>query len=254
MHFSVRAATSSATSDTSATCWSHGCRRQPGVDRLPCSASRSVIVCFTSGTTPRRSSPRTVRAGAVRGAGAPEPDATAVVFRGCAAELCELNRRANQLRITSGNWGEARCPVAICVSAAPDDRALLRAQGRSAYVPLDPAYPAERCASCWKIRAGRLLTQEHLRRLFTEPACSARARLDHPYGRAPETNLIRTASDSLPATWLRHLHLSSTGLPKGVMVQHRVSGNLVSVQIRDFAVEIEASIAVCLLQLRCLCF
>ena len=100
------------------------------------------------------------------------PDATTVVFEGDELSYAELNRRANQLAhylIGLGVKPDTR--VAICVERSFEMivamLAVLKAGG--AYVPLDPAYPVERLHFMLKdSEPAALLTQSHLRELFTE--------------------------------------------------------------------------------------
>src|SRR5262249_55910486 len=77
------------------------------------------------------------------------PDAVAVVFEDTALSYGELNARANRLAhhlIGLGVKPDER--VAICVERSPEMviglLGILKAG--AAYVPLDPAYPAERLA------------------------------------------------------------------------------------------------------------
>ena len=177
------------------------------------------------------------------------PDATAVVFEDAELSYAELNRRANQLAHYLGELGvrpDAR--VAICVERGFQMvvalLAVLKAGG--AYVPLDPAYPAERLRFMLEdSEPVALLTQGHLRRLFTEPGHALPVLdLDHPaWGERPETNPDPHDIGLTPGHLAYVIYTSgSTGLPKGVMVQHRGLCNLVSVQIRDFAVEIDSRV------------
>ncbi|MBD2794031.1 AMP-binding protein, partial [Xenorhabdus szentirmaii] len=77
------------------------------------------------------------------------PDAIAVVCAGQSLSYGELNRRANRLAhhlLTLGVQPDDR--VAICVERSPEMVVGLLGilKAGAAYLPLDPAYPAERLA------------------------------------------------------------------------------------------------------------
>jgi amino acid adenylation domain-containing protein len=157
------------------------------------------------------------------------PDATAVVFEDIELSYAELNRKANQL----GHYLRA-------LGVTPDDRvaicvergfemivallAVLKAGG--AYVPLDPAYPVERLRFMLEDSAPvALLTQSHLRELFTElddalpvlDLADAAAWQDRPQSN-PEPEAIGLGPNHLAYV----IYTSgSTGMPKGVMVHHQ---------------------------------
>jgi amino acid adenylation domain-containing protein len=159
------------------------------------------------------------------------PDAVAVVFGEEALTYAELNRRANRVAHRLRELGvgpDAR--VAICVERGLEMvvgvLGVLKAGG--AWVPLDPAYPAERLRYMLADSAPRVvLTQSSPAAqdgLFDRPGVEVLA-LDAPdEGEPPSTNPGRGA--------LRPDHLAyviytsgSTGTPKGVMVPHRAVVN-----------------------------
>ncbi|MDC9588815.1 amino acid adenylation domain-containing protein [Xenorhabdus sp. XENO-10] len=155
------------------------------------------------------------------------PDAIAVVFEEQSLSYDELNQRANRLAhylIALGVCPDDR--VAICSERSPvmvvGLLAILKAGG--AYVPLDPSYPAERLAYILEDAAPvALLTQTTL--------------LKPPTSTVPIVDLNNLASltadmptnNPAPQTLgliSRHLAYvmytsGSTGLPKGVMNEHR---------------------------------
>ncbi|WP_254061483.1 AMP-binding protein, partial [Granulicella sp. L60] len=116
--------------------------------------------------------------------------------------------------------------------------AVLKAGG--AYVPLDPSYPVERLRFMLEDSGPvALLTQAALLKLFED--------LQLPMAELDDENAAwRNQPDSNPdphSIGLNSSHLAyiiytsgSTGTPKGVMVEHRGLCNLVTAQIREFAV------------------
>ncbi|WP_352232126.1 amino acid adenylation domain-containing protein [Xenorhabdus bakwenae] len=159
------------------------------------------------------------------------PNATAVICGAHALSYKELNRHANRLAhhlIARGVHPDDR--IAICVERSLEMvvglLAILKAGG--AYVPLDPAYPTERLAYMLEDAAPVvLLTQTSLRDKLdsTLPAVL----LDKIFD-SHESFLTAQPTDNPDAQALgltsRHLAYvlytsGSTGLPKGVMNEHR---------------------------------
>ncbi|WP_419178841.1 amino acid adenylation domain-containing protein [Pseudomonas brassicacearum] len=157
------------------------------------------------------------------------PDATAVVFEGERLSYDELNRQANQVAhhlIGLGIRPDDR--VAICVERGIDMLVGLLAilKAGAGYVPLDPAYPAERLAYMLADSTPTaLLTQGELQGRL--PALAAPVvLLDHDeravcgIAAGPDDNPIVA---SLSARHLAYVIYTSgsTGNPKGVMIEHR---------------------------------
>ncbi|MCP2012795.1 non-ribosomal peptide synthetase, partial [Duganella violaceipulchra] len=159
---------------------------------------------------------------------AARPDAIALVCEGHSLSYGQLNRRANQLAhhlLARGVRPGER--VAVCLERGLELVAALLAilKAGAAYVPVDPAYPAERIAHMLADSApAAVLTQLSL--LDTLPAGAAALAIDD----AAEAAAIAARADANPdpaALGLHAGHLAyiiytsgSTGLPKGVMVEH----------------------------------
>ncbi|MFJ5506915.1 amino acid adenylation domain-containing protein, partial [Pectobacterium jejuense] len=156
------------------------------------------------------------------------PDATAVVCEAQSLSYEELNRRANRLAhhlLSLGVKPDDR--VALCLERSPDMviglLGILKAG--AAYVPMDPAYPAERLAYMLDDASPVvLLTHSSLRDAFrhTLPVVM----LDNAalFDACPETN---PRGQGLNANHLAYIIYTSgsTGKPKGVMVEHRGLSN-----------------------------
>ncbi|MFJ5455657.1 AMP-binding protein, partial [Pectobacterium jejuense] len=152
------------------------------------------------------------------------PDATAVVFEAQSLCYAELNRRANRLAhhlLSLGVKPDDR--VALCLERSPDMviglLGILKAG--AAYVPMDPAYPAERLAYMLDDAAPVvLLTHSSLRDAFRHSLPVVMLDNAALFDACPETN---PRVQGLNANHLAYIIYTSgsTGKPKGVMVEHR---------------------------------
>ncbi|NED03705.1 amino acid adenylation domain-containing protein [Streptomyces sp. SID6648] len=173
------------------------------------------------------------------------PDAPSVLFGDTVVDYAELNARANRLarRLIAAGVGPDRL-VAIAVPRSVRlivaVLAVLKAGG--AYLPLDPAYPADRLTHM-------VVDAEPVMLLRTEDVTSLR--LDVPefvLGEASfeaacerESGGDVTQDERLaplcPAHLMYVIYTSgSTGVPKGVAVTHSGVADLVSTQARVFGV------------------
>jgi natural product biosynthesis luciferase-like monooxygenase protein len=157
------------------------------------------------------------------------PEAVAVVAGGQERTYDELNRRANRLARHLRSLGAGPdVLVGLCLDRSVD--LLTGAYGilkaGAAYVPLDPAYPADRLGTMVEdAQCPILLTQERL--LHRLPPHRAKVVcIDRDWDR-----IEGEADDDLPS-WATTRSLAyviytsgSTGRPKGVMVEH---GNVTS--------------------------
>src|SRR5258708_37657771 len=157
------------------------------------------------------------------------PQATAVVFEKEELSYGELNVRANRLAHYLRELGvKPDERVAICVERGFEMivglLAILKAGG--GYVPLDPAYPEERLQYMLEdSNPVVLLTQKHLRNLFSGSNESVEmldiGSFPAAWQRQVETNLD-VASDLTSRNLAYVLYaFGSTGVQKGVMVEHR---------------------------------
>ncbi|HEY6390031.1 MAG TPA: amino acid adenylation domain-containing protein, partial [Bryobacteraceae bacterium] len=160
------------------------------------------------------------------------PDAPAVTFGGAELSYSELNRRANQLARylqTMGVKPDSR--VALCLMRSFEMvvalLAVLKAGG--AYVPLDPEYPEDRlkymAEDCGAVV---LLTQRSYQDSFAGQSVSA---LDITQaclacGHFSDSDLDRAEAPVAPENAAYVIYTSgSSGLPKGVINEHRAVVN-----------------------------
>ncbi|AIY42364.1 Peptide synthetase [Collimonas arenae] len=148
----------------------------------------------------------------------------------------ELNRQANQLAHYLRELGvQPEDRVAICVerSVAMVVGMLAVLKAGAAYVPLDPAYPADRLTHMLSDSAPRVvLTQGGISGAWQQVRATIAADLPVLDLRAPSwTGYPQHNPDSshmAPSDLAYVIYTSgSTGLPKGVMVEHRNLVNLV---------------------------
>ncbi|WP_413787155.1 amino acid adenylation domain-containing protein [Pseudomonas sp. B21-053] len=153
-----------------------------------------------------------------------QPDAVAVVFGDQSLTYGELNARANQVAhrlLSSGIRPDDR--VAICVERGVEMIVGLLGilKSGAGYVPLDPAYPAERIAYMLEDSTPvAILVHAATRELLAEESVRV-IDLDC-------ASLHSQSTTNPPIPELTSAHLAyviytsgSTGLPKGVMVEHR---------------------------------
>jgi surfactin family lipopeptide synthetase A len=157
------------------------------------------------------------------------PDAVAVTYEGCELTYAELNRQANRLaRYLRGSGVKPGRRVAICVERSLEMvvglLSILKAGG--AYVPLDPAYPVERLNRILDDSdPAVLLTQGQLRGLFSEirktlPVLDLMDLMETAaWSHEPEMDLERAGLTPKDLAYVMYTS-GSTGMPKGVMVEH----------------------------------
>ncbi len=166
------------------------------------------------------------------------PDAPAVIFEGTRVSYAELNARANRLArylVSLGAGPERLVAVAVPRSAEMIVAVLAVLKAGAAYLPVDPAYPADRIAYMLAdARPVAVLTTAAAGRDL--PGRVPRVALDDP---ATITAMSGLADGNLAAAE-RPGQLSpsspayviftsgSTGRPKGVVIEHRGVAGLLS--------------------------
>ncbi|HEY7767999.1 amino acid adenylation domain-containing protein, partial [Longimicrobium sp.] len=175
------------------------------------------------------------------GRAAETPDAAAVRFAGAALTYRELdhaaNRLANHLR-RRGVGPETR--VGICLERGTElvvsILAVLKAGG--AWVPLDPAYPAERLNFMLADSGARLLLTRRPLPEGLAPHAAEAVFLDAERERIEAESAQPPAAGVLPENLAYVIYTSgSTGRPKGVLVPHRGLANVARGHARDLGVE-----------------
>ncbi|MDM5228718.1 amino acid adenylation domain-containing protein [Cytobacillus sp. NJ13] len=155
------------------------------------------------------------------------PENTAVVFGDKKWSYQRLNREANQLaRHLQAKGAGAEKIVAVLADQSADMILAVLAvlKAGSAYVPIDPAYPAERIQYMLQdSQAVLAITQQHL---TGKVKGSAEQVVLEERGWTGETE--ENLPQSTAANQLAYVIYTSgtTGYPKGVMVEHRSLSNL----------------------------
>ncbi|HEX6913580.1 MAG TPA: amino acid adenylation domain-containing protein, partial [Longimicrobium sp.] len=179
------------------------------------------------------------------------PHAVAVVFEDSALSYGELNRRANRLAHhlrTRGVGPDTR--VGLCVERGLDMMvAILGAlKAGGTYVPLDPAYPAERLRYMLDdSRPAVMITRASI--VAAHPALFDGAGvpvldLDAPaWAHEPATNPDRGGLTPEHLAYLIYTS-GSTGQPKGAMLLHRGLVNMVHWQTGEFGITPDDSVLI----------
>ncbi|MBI6926333.1 non-ribosomal peptide synthase/polyketide synthase [Pseudomonas putida] len=165
------------------------------------------------------------------------PDAIALRQDGQALSYAALNQQANQLahRLQAEGVKPGQ-RIALCLprNAKRLVGMLAVLKAGAAYVPVDPAYPAERIAYLLTDSAPAwVLTESGIEGL---PTGVPRLDLDHPHADAPTHDPVVTGLDDRQLAYLVYTS-GSTGQPKGVMVEHRALVNLVDWHCQAFELD-----------------
>ncbi len=158
------------------------------------------------------------------------PEATALVFGDESWSYRALDRRANALaaRLSLGGVGPGTL-VAVALERGPDMVAGLLAimKAGAAYLPLDPALPAQRFAFIIEdARPAALLTQRDLKPVLP-PVGVPVILCDDGIGDASDALTLNAPAS--PGSLAYVLYTSgSTGKPKGVEITHRALVNLLA--------------------------
>ncbi|GAA1418182.1 hypothetical protein GCM10009601_13380 [Streptomyces thermospinosisporus] len=171
---------------------------------------------------------------------AARPDAVAVIDEDGSVTYRELDEQANRIAHHLIELGAGRDHlIGLCTERSRDMAAGLLGimKAGAAYLPLDPAYPADRLAYMLRDSGARLVvTQRELRDRLPDTGAAVvdltedRAALDARPVTAPDVTPV-------PDDLAYAIYTSgSTGRPKGVLVSHRGIGNLAAVQTQAFDV------------------
>ncbi|WP_147458026.1 AMP-binding protein, partial [Pseudomonas syringae] len=159
------------------------------------------------------------------------PEAVAVVHGDVRLSYRELNNRANQLAHHLRDIGvKPDSRVAICVERSESMvvglLAILKAGG--GYVPLDPAYPADRITYMLQDSAPTAVLAQNM-------TLGLLADVSVPLINLDDTALQAQSVQNPHVPGLTPAHLAyviytsgSTGLPKGVMIEHRNTVNFLT--------------------------
>jgi amino acid adenylation domain-containing protein len=167
------------------------------------------------------------------------PDAPAVVaVAGAHLTFADVEARANRLANHLGALGVGTDDrVALCLQRGPEMMVALLGilKAGAAYVPLDPAYPAERLAYMLGDSDARVLLTESSLVDRLPPSEAVVVRVD------ADADAIARASADRPRVAVDADHLAyviytsgSTGRPKGVAMPHRPLVNLLAWQEREW--------------------
>ncbi|HCL51807.1 MAG TPA: non-ribosomal peptide synthetase, partial [Pseudomonas sp.] len=165
------------------------------------------------------------------------PEAIALRQDGQVLSYAALNQQANQL----AHWllAEGVEPgqrIALCLPRNANRLVGMLAvlKAGAAYVPVDPAYPADRIAYLLTDSAPAwVLAESGIEGL---PTGVPRLDLDHPPADAPTHDPVVTGLDDRQLAYLVYTS-GSTGQPKGVMVEHRALVNLVDWHCQAFELD-----------------
>ncbi len=154
------------------------------------------------------------------------PEAVALVFEGTQLTFGQLDRRANQLANYLRGLGMGpESLVGICVERSVEMVVGLLGilKAGSAYVPLDPEYPAERLAFMLAdAKVAVLLTQERLRANLPPHGDARVVCLDADWSVVGRESDAPVGSGAGPDHLAYVIYTSgSTGKPKGAMNAHR---------------------------------
>ncbi|MFJ6438853.1 amino acid adenylation domain-containing protein, partial [Streptomyces sp. NPDC091416] len=180
------------------------------------------------------------------------PDATALISGELTLTYAELNRRANRLAhwlVGRGVRPESRVAVALPRSAEQLVALLAVTKAGGAWLPVDPAYPADRIAFLLQDAEPMLLltTSEFAGSI---PAGIPTGVLDDPDPAArPDSGSEANPTDDDRPVALDPRHPAyviytsgSTGLPKGVVVPHTPLAALARTEIERFQVTAESRV------------
>jgi len=170
---------------------------------------------------------------------ATSPHAPAVVANDIEHSYFELNQKSNQLaHLLLRSGARPGKPIAIIMGKTPDMIiamfAILKAGCH--YVPIDPAYPAERQKFIIKNSQAELVIADEKLELLLHLTEGVNTIFigDIDFSTQPRENLAKK-SDSRMLAYVIYTS-GSTGVPKGVMIQHHSAINLIQCINEQFEV------------------
>lgn len=175
------------------------------------------------------------------------PDNVAVVYQGESLTYGELNEKADRLARELVRRGAGREQI-VGIIATPSLEMIVGTlailKTGAAYLPIDPAYPADRITYMLEDSGTELLVTEPKVRLDGKVrfkgrmVCAAAFSADIRGGSEAADAKMRNVRESAePGDMAYVIYTSgSTGRPKGVMVEHRSLVNLCAWHIREFGV------------------
>ncbi|TDR35194.1 amino acid adenylation domain-containing protein, partial [Tahibacter aquaticus] len=167
------------------------------------------------------------------------PQAVAVVYDDQSLTYAELNERANRLaHYLRGQGAGPDARVVICMERSLEMAVAVLGtlKAGAAYVPLDPAYPAERRAYMLQDSAPMLvLTQTALLGEFGDSPLPLLALDVETFAAQPASDPPRVqGSDAANLAYVIYTS-GSTGRPKGVCLPHRALVNLMQWHLQELA-------------------
>jgi len=165
------------------------------------------------------------------------PEAVAAICEDQHLSYRELNARANQLaRYLQGHGVQANSLVGICLARSLDMLVAMLAvlKAGAAYVPIDPAYPAERIKVILEDCGGPTLitTQQVGGTLSTLPVSMVCLDRDRHAVQKLAAEALPSAAGGESLAYVIHTS-GSTGRPKGVMIPHRAAVNFMEAMERE---------------------
>jgi amino acid adenylation domain-containing protein len=209
------------------------------VAQLPILAERERALLFGAWNPPPGPGPATLMHEAAERQAERAPDAVAVHGADGILTYRQLDDQANRLAHLLRRRGVARGSfVGIAVERSSRQFVAMQAvlKTGAAYVPLDPAYPADRIA--FMVQDAKLacvLTESGLEDRL--PGAAPRLALDRLAPELARESADRVASDAGPDDLAYVIYTSgSTGRPKGAMIRHRSVANFATEQAAHFGV------------------